>query len=115
MVAILVNNVAYRFRDRHIYLSSIPKPARIGDPVRLTNRSRRIGAFSADDILFRDVTGATVGGVVLVAENKDFEKSLLLAYIDNITGLPVKPNGNHIKVEWEPCYIFKIGDLYGVA
>jgi hypothetical protein len=115
IIAILTNNVLYQFNENNIYLSSIPKAARVGEPVQLQNRSRRVGAFSADNAMFKNVQGITIGGIVLAAEAEDLEKSLLLAYIDHVTGLPIKPNGNHIKVEWEPCYIFKIGELYGVA
>lgn len=81
-------------------LDDIPSGARVST-VALTGESLTDGVFDADDATFTSVTGDPSEAVVLYKHTGTESTSLLLAYIDTATGLPVTPNGGNIVVQWD--------------
>jgi hypothetical protein len=67
------------------------------------------GTFSAANITFSAVTGATVEAIVLFVDTGTAGTDALIAYIDSASsGLPVTPNGGDIAVTWSGSGIFSL-------
>ncbi|MDP1711955.1 MAG: hypothetical protein Q8K86_05810 [Candidatus Nanopelagicaceae bacterium] len=97
----------YVFSAAHTALSNVTAAARVSTlGANFTTPTTTGGVAGADNITFATVTlpaGVTsVGAVVLYAYDAGTpENSLLIAYIDSATGLPVVPNGGDIIVQWD--------------
>ena len=107
--AILIDPDEYRPDvDGDETLSDIPAAAVLKTTLltgrRVVNRWCR-----ADSVIFGKVKGESAGAVVLM---KVFEGSqelpVLIAYIENIEGFPMKPNGGDVQVSWSPDGIFSM-------
>lgn len=94
--------------DNDETLSDIPTAAILKTNL-LTGRRVINRWCRADPVIFGRVKGASAGAVVLM---KAFEGSqelpVLIAYIENIEGFPMKPNGGDIQVNWSTDGIFSI-------
>lgn len=84
----------------HNALDDIPSGARVA-VAALTGESLVDGVFDADDLTFPTVTGDPSEALVLYKHTGTEATSLLIAYIDTATGLPVTPNGGNILVQWD--------------
>lgn len=107
IIAILVDTDDYTVDTAtHQYLSDIPAGARVsggtlGAKVSLANKTNVGGIMDADNTTFPGPTGDESEAIVLCKRDTvTFENSLLVAYIDVATGLPVTPNGGDIVVQW---------------
>jgi hypothetical protein len=67
----------------------------------LANKTITDGVFDADDLTLTAVTGDPSEAVVIYKDTGTESTSLLLAYIDTATGLPVTPNGGNITIAWD--------------
>lgn len=85
----------------HDALNDIPAGARVGTAVALANKTITDGVFDADDTTFTAVTGDQAEALVLYKDTGTEATSLLLAYIDTATGLPITPGGGNITVVWD--------------
>lgn len=67
-------------------------------------------SFDADDLVFPSVSGQTVTQLVIVKSTGIADSSPLIAYYDDVAGLPLTPNGGDIIVTWSdgPERIFKL-------
>lgn len=83
------------------YLDDIGTGARVGTAVALASRTGTDGAADAADITFTAVTGASCEGLLIYKDTGSEATSLLIAYIDTATGLPITPNGGDIIVVWD--------------
>ena len=59
------------------------------------------GVADAADITLTAVTGATVESIVIYYDTTVAATSLLIAYIDTATGLPLTPNGGDVTITWD--------------
>lgn len=85
----------------HQYLSSIPALARVAVSPALTTKTTTAGVADADDVTFPSVTGDPAEALVIFQDTGIETSSILIAYIDTATGLPVTPNGGDIIIAWD--------------
>ena len=85
----------------HAYLDAVAAYM-LGQPQTLANKSTTRGVCDADDVTWLKVAaGSTAKAVVLFKDTGEPGTSLLLAYIDTITGFPVATNGSDVTVQWD--------------
>ncbi len=111
--AVLIDTGAYTQSDAHQFLSSVPAGARIGTPATLANKTVVDGVFDADDSMFSSVpvqtgTAAAEEAILIYLDTGTEATSVLIAYIDTATGLPVTPNGGNVVITWSGSGIFAI-------
>lgn len=100
--AILVDTGAYAVNlATHNALDDIAAGARIAVSSALGSKTSTAGVADAADVTFTAVTGTTVEATVLYKHTGTESTSLLIAYIDTATGLPVTPNGGNISITWD--------------
>lgn len=82
-------------------LSAIPAGERIQE-IALAGKTAVAGVADANDVTFAAVTGDQAEALVIYKfDATDNElNSVLIAYIDTATGLPVTPNTGDIIVQW---------------
>ena len=105
---ILIDTATYTFASSHEFLSSVDVGARITNPTTLVNKTAANGAADADNATFAAVSGPTLEALIIYKQvlgvdgvTPDDSLSVLLAYIDTATGLPITPNGGDIIVTWD--------------
>ena len=107
--AVVVTN-AYTYSAAHELLSDLGA-ALVGTAQELTNKSVANGAFDADDVTFPTLlAGNTVKAVVLYKDTGVAGSSVLIDYIDDVTGLPLATNGGDVQIQWSngPYRIFSL-------
>lgn len=98
---ILVDTVDYTVNlATHNALDDVPSGARVAVSSALTGKSSTAGVADAADVTFSAVTGDPSEALVIYKHTGTESTSLLIAYIDTATGLPVTPNGGNITVAW---------------
>lgn len=85
----------------HTALDDIDAEARVAVSGALTGKSSTAGVADAADVTFSSVTGDISEALVIYKHTGTESTSLLIAYIDTATGLPVTPNGGNITVAWD--------------
>jgi len=100
--AILVDTLNYSVNlATHVNLTDVGEVARTAISPVLTNKVVTDGIFDADNVTFPEVTGNQSEAIILYLETGLEETSLLIAYIDTATGLPITPNGGDIVIQWD--------------
>ena len=98
----LIDSAVYAINvNTHVSLADIPPAARVGAAVTLTGKLTDGGAADAEDTTFVDISGPTLEAVLLYKVGATEADSPLLVYLDNVTGLPITPNGGDIIVTWD--------------
>lgn len=82
----------------HNALDDIPAPARVATSPNLTGKTSTNGVADSADITFSAVTGDQSEALVFYKDTGVESTSLLIAFIDTATGLPVTPGGGNITV-----------------
>lgn len=82
------------------FLSSIPVAARVATSDNLSGKVATAGIADAENTSFTTVIGNICEAIVLYKDTADATTSPLILYIDTSTGLPIKPNGADIIVNW---------------
>lgn len=85
----------------HQFLSDVPVGARIATSGALSGKTTTAGVADASDVTFSSVTGTSCEALVIYKDTGVAGTSILIAYIDTATGLPVTPNGGDITVVWD--------------
>ena len=105
---VMVDTALYTIAASHEFLSSIAAEARVTAPTTLTSKTSTNGAADAQDVTFAAVNGPSIEALVLYKQvlaldgvTPDDAASILIAYIDTATGLPITPNGGDIIVTWD--------------
>lgn len=80
------------------FLSDVPVASRVATSANLTNKSVTAGAADADDVTFSSVTGNSAEYIIIYQDTGTEGTSLLIAYYDTATGLPITPNGGDITI-----------------
>jgi len=91
----------YVFDAAHLMFASVPTSARIATSASLSAKAAASGIADADDTICSAVSGPTAGAIIIFKEGASHAASLLIAYIDTATGLPVQPNGGDITTQWD--------------
>lgn len=86
--------------------SNISAEAVIGTPVLLDGRSADGGIADGQDVTFSDVTvdgsAGTLNAIVIYKENGPAAASPLIAYLNQINGLPItSASNNSITIHWD--------------
>ena len=82
-------------------LADVPAGARVAVSSAFTAKTTTAGVADAGDVTFSAVTGAQSEALVIYQHTGVEGTSLLIAYIDTATGLPVTPNGGDITITWD--------------
>lgn len=93
----------YTYSAAHVYWSEVVANL-IDTAVALTGKTVTGGVFDADNVTFSAVSalsGDTVGAVILLEYTGNNATSKLIAFIDNLAGLPYTPVGNDVIVAWD--------------
>lgn len=80
-------------------LDDIAAGARIATEA-LTTKTATRGVADADDVTFTSVTGDTYEAIVLYKDTGTESTSTLIAWYDNVTGLPATPSGGNVAINW---------------
>lgn len=91
------------------FLSDIAGGARIATSANLASKTTSTGAAGsfiggiadAADFTFTAVSGVPCEALVIYKDTGTASTSVLIAYIEAATGLPVTPNGGDITVSWD--------------
>ena len=90
------------------YLSDIPGAARVAVSGAFTGKTNADGVADAADVTLSTVTGDPSEALVIYKHTGTEGTSILIAYIDSGTNLPVTPNGGDIVIQWNGSGIFAI-------
>jgi len=83
------------------FLSAISAGDRVAISPQLTTPSTTSGVFDVGNTVFAAVPpGPACGALVLFIDTGNPATSLLIAYFDSYSGLPVTPNGSDINVSF---------------
>jgi hypothetical protein len=89
----------YTYSTAHEFLSDLGST--VGTAQTLANKSVTGGVFDADDVDFGAIaSGSTLKAAVLYKDTGVAGTSPLIAYLDEITGLPMATNGASIEIPW---------------
>lgn len=85
----------------HQNLLDIPVAARVSVSSALGSKTSTNGVADAADATFPLVVGDRSEALIIYKHTGTESTSILIAYIDTATGLPVTPNGGDITVQWD--------------
>lgn len=85
----------------HNALDDVPGVARVAVSSAFTTKTSAAGVADADDVTLSSVTGDPSEALVIYKHTGVESTSLLIAYIDTATGLPVTPNGGPVVIAWD--------------
>lgn len=99
----LVDTSEYTFNAADVTIAEITPAARIGSPVNMVTSTTDDGAADANDVTFSSVTaGDQVGAIAIYKSYGATEAdTVLIAWLDTATGLPITTNGGDIIVTWD--------------
>jgi hypothetical protein len=90
---------SYTYSAAHEFLSEVG--TLVGTPVALTGKATTGGVFDAADPSFGALApGNTVKALALFKDTGNPTTSPLIAYLDEVTGLPFATNGGEVSVPW---------------
>lgn len=95
--------------DQYCNKDTIPDAARVTNGLsgNLASKSVTLGVADAADVTLSSVTGEECEALVIFKDGggggvtQSGTDDLLIAYIDDATGLPVTPGGGDIPIEWD--------------
>lgn len=84
----------------HQYHSDVTGAGIVATSGNLSGKSSTGGVADAADLTVATVTGDPFEALVIYKDTGVSGTSILIAYIDDYTGLPCTPNGSNITVAW---------------
>jgi len=85
----------------HDFLDDVPAGARVSTSGAMSGKSTDAGVFDADDVTLSSVSGDEAEAIIIYKHTGVEGTSILIAYIDSGTGLPITPNGGNIIIQWD--------------
>lgn len=79
----------------------IASAARVAVSSALTSPTTTAGVADAADVTLTSVTGDQFESIVIFKDTGVESTSLLIAFIDTATGLPLTPNGGDVTIAWD--------------
>lgn len=100
---LLIKTSEYSFGAAHQTLADIPAIARVGSEQTMVTATTTDGAADADDVTFSSVTAGDQVGAVLIYKRIGVADAdtVLIAWLDTATGLPITTNGGDIIITWD--------------
>jgi len=107
--AALVDGSLYTYSDAHQFFTSVSE-AVVGTPQDLNNKTYVNGLFGADvSTNFHSVAaGPTVGAIVVYVWTGTAGTSRLVLFFDDISGLPIVPDGGDLTIQWDAAGILQL-------
>lgn len=107
---IFIDGADYTFSQSHTHLDDVPGGARVAVSGNLASKTATDGVADAADITVATVTGDPFEAIIVYQHTGTDATSILIAYIDDYTGLPCTPNGSNITVAFpnDSNKIFKL-------
>lgn len=100
--AVLIDTGAYTVNlATHQFLSDIPGGARVATSGALQNKTAPAGVCDADDITVSGVPNISVESLALFLDTGNAATSPLIAYIDNMTGMPFQTSNGDVALLWD--------------
>ena len=109
--AVLVDTTKYTVSIAgHAWLADISADARIAISPPFTSKTTATGVANAANPTFPGVSGPSCAALAIFRDTGSPSTSRLIAYITNAVGLPVKPDGGDITIQWDTgaSKIFKL-------
>jgi hypothetical protein len=99
----------YAYSAAHQFYTSITNV--VGTPARMTTPTVSGTIFSADTVVYEDITGTIIGAIVIHRKNVGANSTWrVVLYEDTgVIGLPLTANGGNIIVKWNVLGIFSLG------
>lgn len=85
----------------HDALDDIPVAARVAVSASLSGKTATNGVADANDVTLTAVSGDQSEAIVLYKHTGTESTSVLIAYIDTATGLPITPTGGDLTLQWD--------------
>lgn len=85
----------------HDALDDIPVAARVAVSASLSGKTATSGVADANDVTLTAVSGDQSEAIVLYKHTGTESTSVLIAYIDTATGLPITPTGGDLTLQWD--------------
>lgn len=103
---VTIGSGGYVYSDNHQFFTSVTNVQ--NTPAPLLNTSLVSNVFKADALIFTNVTGTTVGALVMYRQNAGANSTWrLVLYEDTgIVGFPMVPNAGNVLVSWNAQGIF---------
>jgi len=95
----LIDTGTYTYSATHEYYSSVSGV--VGTPATLASKTTTTGIFDSADVTFTAVSGSSVEAMIIYQDTGNASTSILIAYLDSATGLPVTPSGGDINIHWD--------------
>lgn len=83
------------------FYDDIPSGAVVALSSAMSTKSVTSGVFDADNVVLSAVTGDQAEALVIFQDTGTPSTSLLIAFFDTVTGLPVTPNTGDITITWD--------------
>jgi hypothetical protein len=100
--AVLVDTTQYTVSiSGHTWLADISADARVAISPPFASKTTTAGVANAANPTFSGVSGPTCGALVIFRDTGAPSTSRLIAYITDAVGLPVKPDGGDITIQWD--------------
>lgn len=100
----LIKTSEYSFSATHVNMTDIPGSSRVGSEMTLTTSVTNEGAADANDVTFAAVeSGHQIGAIIIYKQDSGGTDAdtVMIAYLDTATGLPITSNGGDIIVTWD--------------
>lgn len=107
--AILIAAGGYTYAPEHRFLSAVPAVAVVGYALALTGRAAVGAHANSNRLVWYGVSGAPVDAVVLYNDSGLARaETPLIAYLDDVDGLPVTPTGRDLELAWPTTTVFEL-------
>jgi hypothetical protein len=105
---VTIGSGGYVYSDSHQFFSSVSNVQ--STPVIVSNPALISNVFKGDGLVFTNVTGTTIGALVMYRSNIGANTTWrLVLYEDTgIVGFPMIPNGGNLLVTWNVQGIFAL-------
>jgi hypothetical protein len=105
---VAIGGGGYVYSDTHQFFTSVVGVQ--GTPQALTTPQLIANVFKADGLVYTNVTGTTIGALVMYRGNAGANSTWrLVLYEDTgIVGFPMIPNGGNLLVSWNAQGIFAL-------
>lgn len=99
--AALIDLGTYTYSAAHDFYDDIT--GIVDDNVEVTTKTVVDGSFNGDDVTFSSVTGNSAEAIILYRKNGGASSTWPLIFFQdqNVTNLPVTPNGGDITITWD--------------
>ncbi len=100
-IKVMLMKTFYVYNSTHQFVSAVSAYEN-GRSVALTGKSITNGVFDANDISIIATSNSQVNAIILYKDTGNDGSSPLIAYIDNVAGIPFTPaSGGVVQIIWD--------------